>query len=50
MNKQNKMNFYHIKSQKVTDNSTTVELKPDADTTDLFYCNCLDFGCKKYKI
>ena len=44
------MNLYHIKCQKVTNNITTIELKPDAATTNLFYCNCLGFAVKKYKI
>ena len=50
MTKMNKINLYHIKCQKVTDNSTSIELKPDADTTGLLYCNCLHFGCEKYKV
>ena len=43
------MNLYCIKYQKITDNSTTIELKDNANRINSFYSNCVDRDCKKFK-
>lgn len=43
------MNLYCIKYQKITDNSTTIELKDNANRINRFYSNCVDHDCKKFK-
>ena len=47
--KRNKIKFYCIKCQKVTYNSTSVELKHDADTMNRYYCNCVRCSSKNVK-
>ena len=43
------MNLYCIKYPKITNNSTSIELKHDADRINRFYSNCVDCGYKKFK-